>query len=70
MQVLSCPPLRSRQFVRHLRQHNDDRHTGKVVGYRQCVDNVVRAVYEDARGQQYVVGVRGKVFGTWLLRVA
>jgi hypothetical protein len=47
---------------------NDQPSDGVAIGDRGFSDGVVRTVYVDAQGQQYVVGYnRRKVRGEWIL---
>ncbi len=44
-----------------------DASEGRIVGHVLFVDGVVRDVYEDAEGQQWVLGYAGeRVYGVWL----
>jgi len=59
---------RPRHLHRLLNERKDESHTGKAIGACQSIDGMVRTVYAEANGDQYVIGMHGKVAGAWVLR--
>jgi hypothetical protein len=55
-------------LLRLLNERQDESHPGKAIGACQSIDGMVRTVYAEPNGDQYVIGMHGKVAGAWVLR--
>jgi len=58
---------RPRHLIRLLNEQRDERHAGKAIGVYPSADGMVRTVYAEPDGSQYVIGAHGKVAGAWML---